>query len=330
MIHIYKMDNTESLYDEDGTQSQAPERDDSIRSSQTIQRLLPREYNQQITTNRETNTESPEGEGEIDMTAQRKNEAKKDIDLFNFIKDHRKYKNEWDVKKTANTFIQKVLDVTSKEKTGKRGEPDLIYVNESKRLLILVENKDTINQHQSKEGNNTKDYAVDGIKHYLSFFTKEGLKQFSEPIQKYLSQWCVIGIAVSGNINDEYSHRISTFVIQGSDLKDIETGEILDESDYVSLFENIDMEKVVREISESSRRINSLLRSLDSQKRPVLLSGLMICLFTRNEGKNDFKDNYIRWETKTIITNIPTTITDILTHEGIPADKVKVLQRFRK
>jgi type I restriction enzyme M protein len=127
-----------------------------------------------------------------------------------------------------------------------------------------------------------------------------------------------------GDINDSYSHLISTFIVNKNELKDIETKEILDEEDYISFFENVDMEKLIKEVSESSKRINNKLRSLDSQKRPVLLSGLMICLFTR-ENKNDFKDGYINWEPKTIITNIPTTINQILKDEGIPKDKIEVL-----
>lgn len=38
------------------------------------------------------------------MTYQRKNEAKKGIDLFNFIKDNKKYSKKWEIKKTSNRF----------------------------------------------------------------------------------------------------------------------------------------------------------------------------------------------------------------------------------
>lgn len=259
------------------------------------------------------------------MTSERKNEAKKDILLFNFIKDNRKYKNDWEVKKTDNKIIQSILDKSSKKKSGNRGEPDLLYVNESNKLLILIENKDTIKQHQSKDCNDPENYAVDGIKHYLSFFKDSNINNLSEPTNKYLTNWKIVGIAVSGNVLDEYNHIISTFIITKNEIKDIETKEVLSEEDYISFFENVDMEKLIREVSESSKRINNKLRSLDSQKRPVLLSGLMICLFSRENNKNDFKDGYINWEAKTIITNIPNMITQILGDEGIPKDKIEVL-----
>ena len=70
------------------------------------------------------------------MTKLRKNEAKTDINLFNFINNNRRYANNWNVKKQDNKYIQEILDKTSKKETGKHGYPDLIYVNETKKLLI--------------------------------------------------------------------------------------------------------------------------------------------------------------------------------------------------
>lgn len=254
---------------------------------------------------------------------ERKNEAKKDILLYNHIND-KKYRHSWDIKKTDNKIIQSVLDKASKRRTGNRGEPDLLYVNEANKLLILIENKDSIKQHQSKSGDDVENYAVDGIKHYLSFFKNEYTINLPEPSKKYLNNWKIVGIAVSGNILDSYGHLISTFIITKNEIKEIETKEILSEQDYLSFFENIDMEKIIREISESSKRINNKLRSLDSQKRPVLLSALMICLFEK-DIKNDFKAGYINWSPKTIINNISTTINLILKNEGIPKEKIEVL-----
>ena len=78
------------------------------------------------------------------MTILRKNEAKTDIDLFNFIKENRLYSENWTVQKQQNKYIQEILDKTSKKGTGGHGYPDLIYVNDNKKLLILIENKDHI------------------------------------------------------------------------------------------------------------------------------------------------------------------------------------------
>ena len=111
------------------------------------------------------------------MAKIRKNEAIKDINLYNFISKNKKYSYSWTVKKTENEAIQECLDKSSKSGAENRGEPDLIYINENKKLLILIENKDSIKDHKSKDGKNPKNYAVDGIKHYLTFFTSNKLQQ---------------------------------------------------------------------------------------------------------------------------------------------------------
>ena len=189
--------------------------------------------------------------------------------------------------------IQEILDKTSKRNTGKRGEPDLIYLNEANRLLILIENKHAINDHQSENDYKPTKYAVDGITHYLSFFTPENLSKHPATIGKYFEDWSVVGIAFSGDIHDEYNHLISTFIITDEGkIKDIETPEILDEEDYIAFFENIDIESISKNIAKSSSEINRLLRTLNSQDRPVLLSALMICLYDKNNFSNDFKNSY--------------------------------------
>jgi hypothetical protein len=257
--------------------------------------------------------------------AKRKNEAITDITLFNYLKDKKIFAKPWTVKKTDNEAIQECLDKSSKSGAENRGEPDLIYLNEAKRLLILVENKDLVKDHQSKDGKNPKGYAVDGIKHYLSFFTEQKLKNTKETTQKYIQHWNIVGIAFSGDIHNDYNHKISTFIVSDNKIVDIDKAEILDEEDYLAFFENIDLEKIATNISKSSSKINGFLRALDSQKRPILLSALMICLYDKAGFSNDFKKNYQTMSSANIIRNIPTTIEDILTSEGIDTTKIQVL-----
>ncbi len=259
------------------------------------------------------------------MTNLRKNEAKGDINLFNFIKENRIYSKDWTVQKQNNKFIQEILDKTSKKGNGNKGYPDLIYVNENKKLLILIENKDQIKSHVSKNEDNPVDFAVDGIKHYLSFFTDDKLLEEKETIKKYFKDWKIIGIAFSGDINDEYNHRLDTYVIEGNNVKNINKNEILDEEDYLAFFENVDLEKIANDISKSSSEINTLLRNLDSQKRPVLLSALMVCLFEKPTFRNSFRENYSNYDTDYIISNIPLTVEKILKSENITQEKINVL-----
>lgn len=258
--------------------------------------------------------------------AKRKNETLTDFTLLSYLKDNKIFAKNWTVKKIPNNAaIQECLDKSSKSGSNERGEPDLIYINENKRLLILIENKDLIKDHQSKDGKNPKGFAVDGIKHYLSCFTAEKLKDRKETTQNYLKDWNIVGIAFSGDIHDQYNHLITTFIISENKIINIDTKEILDEEDYIAFFENVDLEKIATNISKSSSEINRYLRAIDSQKRPILLSALMICLYERDNFPNDFKKSYQTWNITNIIRNIPTTIEDILSSEGIDNPKIQVL-----
>ena len=254
----------------------------------------------------------------------RKNEAKTDITLYTYIKNNKVYTNEWNVSKQDNPYIQEILDKTSKKGSGNNGSPDLIYVNENKKLLILIENKDLTKDHVSKNEDKPVYFAVDGVKHYLSFFTEDKLLQEKETIQSFLKDWKIIGITFSGDINNEYNHRLDTFIIEENTIRNINEKEILDENDYLAFFENIDLEKISSNISKSSHKINTMLRKLDSQKRPVLLSALMICLYP-NKNVTDFKNNYTTWSAGTIIYNIPKAVKDILVSQGIDTNKIEVL-----
>lgn len=252
-----------------------------------------------------------------------KNEAQTDIDLFNYLTNNKSFSENWKTKKITNSHIVDVLSTATKSGTGKnRGEPDLIYFNENKKILILIENKDSIKDHN---GNNIKNNATAGSKHYLKFFLQDRLKIKNKTTQKLLTDFKIIGIAFSGNIADEHNHLIDTFIIQDDKIKDISIKEFQNEEDYISLFENLDLELIANNISKSSSEINRMLRNIDSQKRPVLLSALMICLYQKNNVKNDFKNNYQGYQTSTIINNIPITINSILTNEGISQDKINIL-----
>lgn len=52
----------------------------------------------------------------------------------------------------------------------------------------------------------------------------------------------------------------------------------VDKDSFLAVFNNFNEEDAVSKISASSKKINNLLRSINSQKRPILLSALMICL----------------------------------------------------
>lgn len=234
------------------------------------------------------------------------------------------YSHEWDAYCDVRE-INEVLAHSAKNGSGNVGYPDAIYVNEEKKLLILVEIKPLLSQHISENGKkNPEKYAVDGVLHYMSCFLKDNIGEQSIAI--YFSGWKIIGVAVSGDIYDEYNHRISNFIISG-DLIIEQKGvnDILNECDYLMMFDNIDEEQIVSNISVSSKKINKWLRSVDSQKRPILLSALMICLFEVKGVCNDFKNGYNSWSPETIVDNIPKTVKKVLVGEKLPEEKINIL-----
>lgn len=254
-----------------------------------------------------------------------KNEAQVDIDLFNYLSSQKLFSGKWNAKKLSNKYIEEILSGASKSNTGNRGEPDLIYLNDSEKILILVENKDKLKDHKSSDKVDPKMYAVDGVKHYLQFFLPSKLKKNKPATQSFFKGFKIIGIAFSGDIHDELNHLVDTFIIQGDSIKDASIKEFLNEEDYIALFENIDLELIAANISKSSNEINRMFRNIDSQKRPVLLSALMICLYEKGSVKNDFKDNYQNYVPETVITHILSMVERILKGEGLSQDKINIL-----
>jgi type I restriction-modification system DNA methylase subunit len=98
------------------------------------------------------------------------------------------------------------------------------------------------------------------------------------------------------------------------------------EEQFLALFNSLDEENAVEKVGNSSKKINNLLRSIDSQKRPVLLSALMISLFKPNNFTNNFPNHYKIYSGEEIITNLWPTVENILRSKGIPTEKLKALK----
>lgn len=87
---------------------------------------------------------------------------------------------------------------------------------------------------------------------------------------------------------------------------------------------NVKNEKLAEQVSHSSIIINKKLRDIDSQKRPILLSALMICLYDPKRD-NDFKATYKNLNPDSIADHIPSSIKKILSKEHLPSEKIDVL-----
>lgn len=231
---------------------------------------------------------------------------------------------DWDDSQTKLLKeVKKALSAASKKQSGAPGYPDRIYCNEKAKLLILVEEKPTLKEHDIPD---IEKGAIAGIKWYLSKFQNENL---DKSMKGFFDNWNIIGIAASGDFSEEYQHKFNCFGIDKETNQLVSFNQVsnfMSEEQFLALFNSIDEEKAVASVGTSSKKINNLLRSIDSQKRPVLLSALMICLHKAQGRTNDFKDNYKTYSPTTIINNVLSTSKEILEKEGVPEEKLKVLE----
>jgi len=236
---------------------------------------------------------------------------------------------DWDDSQSTSkltTEITTVLSSASKKNNGKPGYPDRIYVNLHEKLLILVEEKSAVKDHDNPD---KEKGAIEGIKWYLCRFFNTNLPK---QLKGFFNKWKILGIAVSGDLLLDYQHKFNCYTIDTQTEKIIplyQVANFMTEEQFLALFNSFDEEKAITAVSSSSRKINNLLRSVDSQKRPVLLSALMICLHKVRKNSenytNDFFDNYEKFQPTTIITNVLDTVKKVLKIEGIPDEKLQAL-----
>lgn len=228
---------------------------------------------------------------------------------------------DWDDSKSHITNeINVVLSTASKKMNNNVGWPDRIFCDESKKLLILVEEKPSMKEHNIDD---IEKGAVAGIKWYLSRFLNKNLK--NNQLVNYFKTWKIIGIAVSGDLSDDYKFLFNCYIIDNENNVISPVNQITNfvtEDEFLSVFNNLDEEKAISEVSSSSKKINKLLRTIDSQKRPILLSALMICL----HSENDFANLYSSYSSDTLADNIIIISDKVLNQEGIPSEKRDVLK----
>ena len=235
--------------------------------------------------------------------------------------------SDWSsAKKDFSYEIEKVLSTASKKQNNQKGYPDRIYFNNNEKLLILVEEKRNIKEHKLE--NITKG-AVSGIKWYLSRFLNKELEKMHKELVNCFNNYKIIGIAVSGDINKEYQHLFNCFVIDNNKQQIKEISKITNfvkEEQFLELFNKTNIDEIIKKISQTTKEINNLLRNIDSQKRPVLLSSLMICLHKTKDYNNNFNEIYKQYSSKDLTTNILSKSIDILRKENIPEEKLDILE----
>ncbi|MBS4034386.1 MAG: N-6 DNA methylase [Ignavibacterium sp.] len=181
--------------------------------------------------------------------------------------------------KSDNPKINKLLRNASKKGNGP-GYPEFIitFKNDSD-FIIVVECKSSIKKHVSPEGNKYSEFAVDGVKLYGSYLTKE---------------FNVLAIAVSGEKISEIKVSHFLFLKNSSDAIPIFSNKLIDPDSYLTGFKHspqkfsYDYEKLLI----FSKELNETLHAhkVKESQRSLLISGILIALENK-AFKKSYKDH---------------------------------------
>ena len=165
--------------------------------------------------------------------------------------------------KSNNILIDKHLKNASKSGKGGQGYPEFILTNTNyPDIVIVVECKKNKKFHQSKNIDNFKNYAVDGVLHYSKYLSKE---------------FDVISIAVSGSKENDLS--VTNFLQTKKNKHEIISSELLNPSDLYELYLS-KTSKSDFELNNFTKNLNEKLHDEDikEDKRCLLVSGILIAL----------------------------------------------------
>ena len=214
--------------------------------------------------------------------------------------------------KSTNPRIAKALRHASKSGSG-RGSPEFIITfKEVPDLLIAVECKAITSNHESRNRDNPKDFAVDGALLYSEYLSKE---------------FNVIAIAVSGQTVSEV--KISHFLqMQGDHNVEKFVGDkILPFEDYLTEYTKNDL-KLHHDFDNLmmySKELNLKLHQLKIKEslRSLLISGILLSL-----QNGVFRVSYEKQERPRILNeHLVTTIRNELKESHIQEQKIQGLER---
>ncbi|MBV4440504.1 MAG: SAM-dependent methyltransferase [Clostridium tyrobutyricum] len=179
-------------------------------------------------------------------------------------------------------------------------------------IIILIECKENVKNHESDDFGSPKKYAVDGVLFYAKYF-----KKF----------YNVIAIGVSGN--DEENIKVSTYMWnKNAELPENKNiTNILSISEYHKIYDGdkLKMEYYLPNLRRVALGLHDDLRALGftEKEKPLFIAGLLIALSNR-----DFRvsyDSYI--SSKALITYIISTINETLKNSDIRREKVDIVSK---
>lgn len=203
----------------------------------------------------------------------------------NFVRDHFKNDPLFSTIKLEEqkSYTKRVTDLLlGASKSGKGiGKPEFIVSFPAGNMdyMLVIECKADASKHQSKNLDNAKDYAVDGVLHYAS---------------KLSTQFDVVAIAVSGQTQQELV--VSNFVWKkGASVyrELVNDANLLSINDYIKLFTNQQFADNLKTIDIVKKAIylNELYQaySITEIKRCTMVSAILLALINTSFRKS-YKD----------------------------------------
>jgi type I restriction-modification system DNA methylase subunit len=175
---------------------------------------------------------------------------------------------KWEEQKSTNIRMAECLASASKSGKGV-GRPEFIitFPLQNMDYIIIIECKADIKNHESKNKDKPKDYAVDGVLHY----------------SKYLSSaFNVIAIAVSGESKEEL--LVSNFLQNKNKVKAdrLSDNELLPIYSYVKTFKNEQFNYNLKDINivEKAVKLNNDFHncSISESMRNTIVSAVLLAL----------------------------------------------------
>ena len=213
--------------------------------------------------------------------------------------------------KSDSSIISKLLLKASKSGNG-AGYPEFIIRKKNSDLVIIIECKANVRNHESEKKDNPKNYAVDGVLHYSSFLKDD---------------FNIIAIASSGENND--NSLLSVFQWNKNEKRYFpkKYSEISTYDDYYSIFHSSDDEIISEEeLLVYAKKLHDEMRDeakLKEAEKPLLVGALLLAL-----DNGDFTKEFPTiTNPKKLAKRIIESIVDSLTDAKIPINKIDKLKR---
>lgn len=193
--------------------------------------------------------------------------------------------------------------------TGKAKPEYVITFNDDINTIIVVECKNSVKRHSSKNNDHPNGFAVDGALYYAKFLKEE---------------YNVIIVAVSGTKKDSIKvdsfywlkrHEQPTALTKAKDI-------ILEPVNYLKLVkgERLQKQYSIEDIRDTALTMHETLRQIkvSEKHKPIFIAGILIAL----ENK-EFSDEYTSCTTfSSVIKKLNGAIEEVLSNSDIKKDKI--------